>query len=114
MRSSHPFHLEGVEESEQCIRPDERPVPVIMQNKNQVHGHEVMHMMLDSGVAYTRNSLRQAIIKRFGSDTRFFTCSAEGLTADALIDFLASRGKFTETTDGFTTDPAKVCQHDAP
>jgi probable metal-binding protein len=102
-----------LEESEQCTRPDEPPFPVIM-NKNQVHGHEVMHMMLDSGVAYTRDSLRQAIIKRFGSETRFFTCSAEGLTADTLIDFLASRGKFIETTDGFTTDPAKVCQHDAP
>jgi probable metal-binding protein len=83
-----------------------------MQSNNQIHGHEVMQMMLASGVTYTRHSLREAILERFGSEARFFTCSAEHLTADGLIDFLAGRGKFVETSSGFTTDPAHVCHHD--
>lgn len=82
-----------------------------MQSNQQIHGHEVMQMMLDSGVTYTRDSLREAILERFGSDARFFTCSAEELTADGLIDFLAGRGKFIGTSIGFTTDPANICDH---
>jgi probable metal-binding protein len=85
---------------------------VTMQNDIQIHGHEVMQMMLDSGSAYTRESLRQAIIDRFGAEARFFTCSAEDLTAEALIEFLAERGKFISSEEGFNTAPAKMCHHD--
>lgn len=77
----------------------------------EVHGHEVMQMMIDANRKYTRDSLRADIVKRFGADTRFFTCSASGMTADDLIDFLAARGKFVDSGDGFTTDPDKICQH---
>ncbi len=76
-----------------------------------VHGHEVMQMMIASGKRYTRDSLRADILERFGPDTRFYTCSAEGMTADQLIDFLESRGKFQSDADGFNTDPSKICNH---
>lgn len=82
-----------------------------MHNDTQIHGHEVMQMMLESETLYTRDSLRVAIRERFGPDARFFTCSAAGMTADALIDFLANRGKFVPGPAGFTTDPTKMCQH---
>jgi probable metal-binding protein len=90
-----------------------RPVPFIMRTNEQIHGHEVMQMMLDSGVTYTRATLRDAILEKFGPEARFFTCSAENMTADGLIDFLAGRGKFVETAGGFTTDPANVCDHES-
>jgi probable metal-binding protein len=77
----------------------------------QVHGHEVMQMMLAANASYTRDSLRKAIIDRFGVAARFFTCSAENMTADELIDFLEARGKFHDTDSGFTTDPDKICNH---
>ena len=48
---------------------------------------------------------------KFGADARFHTCSAENLDADALIDFLAARGKFRENAGGLAIDPAKVCNH---
>jgi probable metal-binding protein len=83
-----------------------------MHNDTQVHGHEVMQMMLDSGSAYTRETLRQAIIDRFGVEARFFTCSAEDMTAEALIEFLAERGKFVSSEEGFNTAPTKICHHD--
>ena len=77
----------------------------------RVHGHEVMEMMVESGTVYTRESLRAAIVERFGPDTRFYTCSADGMTPDDLITFLEARGKFVPAPDGFTTDESKLCSH---
>ena len=76
---------------------------------NQIHGHEVIEMMANQ--LYTRDTLKTAISARFGADARFHTCSAENLDADALIDFLAARGKFRENAGGLAIDPAKVCNH---
>ena len=78
---------------------------------NQIHGHEVIEMMTSSKQLYTRDSLKAAITAKFGMDARFHTCSAENMDADALIDFLAVRGKFLPNTDGLAIDPAKVCNH---
>ena len=78
---------------------------------NQVHGHDVMKMMLDSGQSYTKDTLSTAIIDRFGKETRFYTCSAENMTADELVDFLSKREKFIETDTGFNTTPDKICDH---
>ena len=49
------------------------------------HGHEVLAMM--QGNAYTEEGLLKAIIEQFGPDERFYTCSAENLTAQGLIEF---------------------------
>lgn len=76
-----------------------------------IHGHEVMQMMIDTDKAYTKESLRAAMIERFGEDARYYTCSAENMTPDELIEFLAARGKFSEESDGFKTDPDKICDH---
>ena len=46
----------------------------------QVHGHEVIALMMTATQPYTRDSLAAAILDRFGPDARFFTCSAEGMT----------------------------------
>ncbi len=75
------------------------------------HGHEVLFMM--EGKNYkTRQDLIDAIIERFGADERFYTCSAEGMTAAELVDFLEARGKFKPTgEEEFTVDITKVCNH---
>jgi probable metal-binding protein len=78
---------------------------------DQIHGHEVMRMMVESGAGYTRASLREAIIGRFGASARFRACSADGMTADELIDFLGARGKFVDRGAGFSTSPDKICEH---
>jgi len=78
---------------------------------NQIHGHEVMQMMIESGKTYTHDSLREAIIHAFGPAARFFTCSANGMTADELIQFLDSRGKFLHEEGEFKTQPDKICDH---
>lgn len=76
-----------------------------------IHGHEVMHMMCENTQGFTRESLKAAIDARFGAEARFHTCSAEGMDALALIDFLAARGKFTDSESGFNTAPERICNH---
>ncbi len=78
---------------------------------SEVHGHEVIAMILQSPEAFTRESLAAAIRTKFGSETRFYTCSASNLTPEELITFLEERGKFIPRDAGFTVNPARVCQH---
>nr|VFJ90290.1 MAG: probable metal-binding protein [Candidatus Kentron sp. LFY] len=78
---------------------------------NHIHGHEVLQMIVDSREPFTRQSLQSAIVERFGSDARFFTCSTEGMTASELITFLDARGKFLPARGGFTSAPEKICNH---
>ena len=79
--------------------------------RESVHGHEVMHFMLEKGSRFTRESLKEAVIDHFGPDTRFHTCSAHNMTAEQLIDFLAAKGKFVEDESGFNTKAEKICSH---
>jgi len=74
------------------------------------HGHEVLAMM--QGHSYTENSLLEAIIEKFGTEERFYTCSAENLTAQELIYFLKDHGKFKPKDGGFTADASKVCENE--
>lgn len=76
------------------------------------HGHEVLDMM--QGNSYSSpEDLIEAIINKFGPDERFYTCSAENMTAAELVQFLTERGKFMPAADGgnFTADPSKRCHH---
>lgn len=75
----------------------------------QLHAHEVLFMM--EGNSYTEASLREAIIKRFGEEQHFYTCSAQDMDVDELIVFLKEKGKFMPLNDGFTVDVNKVCKH---
>lgn len=76
-----------------------------------IHGHEVMEMMIAAKQPFTKESLEQAIGEKFGNDARFHTCSAENMTAKELIDFLKARDKFNGSSEGFVTDPDKICDH---
>lgn len=76
-----------------------------------IHGHEVIQMMLESGKSYTRTSLAADIVGKFGPTARFYTCSAENLTPEGLIDFLESKGKFIAREDGFQTSSDLMCKH---
>ena len=73
-----------------------------------IHAHEVLRMM--EGNSYNVDTLKEAIIDRFGDDARFYTCSAEGLDAGQIIEFLTAKGKFIPTDNGFTMDLSKVCK----
>ena len=76
-----------------------------------IHGHDVMHMMLESETPFTRETLKTAMAERFGAEAKFHTCSAQEMNADALIDFLAAKGKFVDSAEGFNTQADKICHH---
>lgn len=78
---------------------------------NMIHGHEVLHMM--EGKTYlSAEMLEQEIIMRFGHQARFYTCSAENMTAKELVVFLQERGKFMPSgNSGFTVDKTSICDH---
>jgi probable metal-binding protein len=75
-----------------------------------IHGHEVMRKMIESKQSYTQSALRIAIGEWFGEGARFHTCSANDMTADELIAFLAAREKFSSHDDGFRVDETQICE----
>ena len=68
------------------------------QFMEQLHAHEVLFMM--EGNSYSESSLRAAIINKFGSEQRFYACSADNMNVDELIEFLKEKGKFMPMNDG--------------
>jgi probable metal-binding protein len=78
---------------------------------DQIHGHDVIQMMLQSGKTYTRSSLLADIITHFGPNSRFHTCSAQNLTPEGIIDFLQAKGKFVPRAEGFQTSSDLMCKH---
>lgn len=64
-----------------------------------IHGGEVKRMVLASDKSHTRESLIQEINNLFGEETRFYSCSAENMTAEALISFFEANGKLN--TDNY-------------
>lgn len=84
---------------------------IINSKLTMAHGHEVLHMM--AGNTYeSKEALVKAIINKFGEAERFHTCSAEGMTAAQLVDFLEARGKFMPASSNqFTVDETKICKH---
>ena len=77
----------------------------------EVHGHDVIEMMEAANIDYSRETLIAAIGVKFGAGARFYTCSANGMDAGAIVDFLAAKGKFIGTPEAFRFDPARRCNH---
>jgi probable metal-binding protein len=82
-----------------------------MELMKQVHGHEVMAMMQQSGHTYSRESLIEAMDLQFGASTLYESCSAKRMNASELIDFLWSKGKLTGTDAAFRFGSEAVCDH---
>lgn len=74
----------------------------------EIHAHEILRMM--EGNTYTNETLKMAIIDKFGEDARFNTCSAKGMDAEQIIEFLTAKGKFKPSDSGFTMDITKLCE----
>ena len=74
-----------------------------------IHGHEIKKMAKESGIKYTRESLKTAIDEKFGSDAIFHSCSADNMTADQMIEFFEKKGKFNLPDYTFATGPQHEC-----
>ncbi len=77
-----------------------------------IQGHDLLHMMLEAAEGFPSvEAWVTAIEGRFGADSRFHTCSAEGMDARRLVAFWTERGKFVPLDSGFTTSAEKICSH---
>ena len=77
----------------------------------QIHGHEVMEMMINSQKAYTEASLKADIDAKFGEQARFYVCTAANMDSAELVQCLKGKGKFIPAEGGFTTGRSHVCSH---
>ena len=59
-----------------------------------------MNMMEAAQLAYTPAGLEKAILKAFGPDARFYTCSADTLTPREIIEHLQDSGKLADVSGG--------------
>ncbi|MCK5520859.1 MAG: YecH family protein [Candidatus Marinimicrobia bacterium] len=78
-----------------------------MQKK--IHGSEVIQMMVQSRQKYTKERLISVVNEKFGSDTLFYTCSADNLSVADLADFLLANGKFLDKDEVFTINCEQSC-----
>jgi probable metal-binding protein len=78
---------------------------------SSVHGHQVLQLLLEQTAPIKRYNLKALMQERFGRDARYHTCSAEGMDAEALLNFLAAKGKFIESSQGLSTLESKICRH---
>lgn len=68
--------------------------------------------MMEGNTYENKESLIKAIIDKFGAEELFYTCSAEDLSAEELVDFLYERNKFRVTENGnFTVNTSQICDH---
>ena len=82
-----------------------------MTTNEQIHGHAVLEMMMNSGERYSRESLIKAVKERFGETARFYICSGSGMDATELVNTLAAKGKFMGSEDAFLFNPSTQCDH---
>ena len=76
-----------------------------------VHGHDVIHFIIEQGDGLSRAALAAAVIAHFGVQARFHTCSAQDLSAEQLIDLLTSKGKLVESANGLRVRSERICRH---
>jgi probable metal-binding protein len=83
-----------------------------MVSMKQVHGHEILRLLHEAKPPLTRPRLAQEVQRRFGANARFCTCSADSMTLDELITFLAARGKLVERNSCLIADISQMCGDD--
>ncbi len=76
-----------------------------------VHGHNVLNMLLAEDTSYTLASLKQAVVTEYGEDVRFYTCSQQDLTFDALLAFLLDRQKVVQDGETIAANRERMCSH---
>ncbi len=78
---------------------------------NNIHGHEVIQMIMQSATSSSKDDLIKQVISKFGEDTRFFNCSTDGMTAEGIVSFFENKGKIRFNDSGFEFGSAEGCKH---
>lgn len=76
---------------------------------NDIHGHQILTLLMQASQPIDRASLKATAADMFGENVTFCTCSQQGLTLDELLTFLLSKGKLIEQDAGLIGNPAMSC-----
>ncbi|CED72591.1 YecH family metal-binding protein [Aliivibrio wodanis] len=79
--------------------------------KQDIHGHVVLNMLLDTNVPLSYLALEEKIEAEFGSEVCFHTCSQQNLSLSELLEFLLSKRKIVEIESGLIANPDRICNH---
>lgn len=79
--------------------------------KQDIHGHVVLNMLLDTNVPLSYLALEEKIEAEFGSEVYFHTCSQQNLSLSELLQFLLSKRKIVEIESGLIANPDRICNH---
>lgn len=79
--------------------------------KQDIHGHVVLNILMNSNEPIPRIQLEQLIEEEFGLEVCFHTCSQQELTLAELLDFLLSKKKVLLTEEGLIANPERMCHH---
>ena len=78
--------------------------------KESIHGHNVLKLIRELEQAPGRDDILGAINLHFGSEARFHTCSANGLSASELVELFLNKGKLVEEENAIRFVGCQ-CQH---
>lgn len=79
---------------------------------NRVHGHAVLEMILGAAAPMTEADIIAKARWTFGENARYYTCSAENMTIEELLQFLVRRQKITLDRGYVTAHRERMCKHD--
>jgi len=78
----------------------------------QIHGHEIIALVAKYPEGIPAGTLADTVAQEFGTDARFFTCSAENMSLPELLAFLGERDK-VQLRDGLVfPGGSPACNHD--
>jgi probable metal-binding protein len=77
-----------------------------------IHGQLVLEMLLDEHRKYTKDTLKEEIVKRFGEDAIFHACAADNMSFDDLYTFLCNRGKISIQNGILSTARSHICDNE--
>jgi probable metal-binding protein len=75
-----------------------------------VHGHEILERLVSAGGNLALSALRDAATRDYGEDAKYFTCSAQGMSFDELLEFLSQRNKIAVAGDRVTVFVENICK----
>lgn len=89
--------------------PDRAPAGKIGPMSNEIHGHDVLHLLDAAEPCLTRETLATEATRLWGAKARFHTCSTEGMTLDELVDMLVQKGKVVDEGGALRVNFGRVC-----
>jgi len=81
-------------------------------NDTRTHGHDILAIVDSCPEGISTAALAERAARDFGAGTRFFTCSAEGLSLDELLLFLFEREKIQYRDGLIFPGISPACHHD--